>query len=117
MGIPNDSYVLVTDIGMGSNGLHCGRCCRVRAHPNGVAQGHWYHPDGREVRSFTGEDTGSPRNFFSRDRIHGIVCLNRIGNPPDGGCYRCEIPDAYGDTETLYVSIGKNVFCSIRTCA
>ena len=35
-------------LGMGSSGLHCGRCCRVRAHTNGVAQGHWYHPDGRE---------------------------------------------------------------------
>ena len=109
--IPSDGYVLFTDIAEGAGGLLChtdrSDCCRASDHPNGGAQGHWYHPDGREVRSFTDVDTpGSPRNFFYRNRDTGIVRLNRRGTPPERGHFRCEIFNAAGDMVILYVIIG-----------
>ena len=112
--IPNDSYVLASDIGVGDSGLHCNTdssdCCRGRDNPNGGAQGHWSWWEWTWVRSFLDEDhTGSPRNFFSRDRVAGVVHLNRYGTPPtaERGHFRCEIPDASGVNVTLYVNIGE----------
>ena len=105
--IPNDSYVLASDIGVGDSGLHCNTnrsdCCRVSG------EGHWYFPNGNEVMSFAAEDMARPGldNFFSRDRVTGVVRLNRYGNPTDRGCFHCEIPDANGVTVTLYVNIGE----------
>ena len=78
--IPNDDYVLFSDIGTDDTGLHCNTdrsdCCRGSDHPNGTAQGHWYRPNGREVLSYSQEDKGFPRNFISRNRVAGIVRLN-----------------------------------------
>ena len=112
--IPNDGYVLASDIGSGSTGLLCNTdrsdCCGRGDHPAMALQGHWYRPDMTEVMSFGAEDAANPtRNFFSRDRGTGIVRLNRNGSPPaaDRGRLRCEIPDANGDTVTLYVNIGE----------
>ena len=108
--IPNDGYVLASTIDSGANGLHCNTdrsdCCRGSDNPHYVAQGHWYHPDGTEVMSFTIENTADPwpHNFFFRDRVTGIV---RIGIPPDRGRFHCEIPNAVGDLMNLYVNIGK----------
>ena len=115
--ISNDSYVLISDIGIDSTGLHCNTnrndCCHASNHPNGVAQGHWFYPDGREVMSFVTENTVSPAsgNFFFRNRSTGIVRLNRNGNPErDRGRFCCKIPDASGEPETVCVIIGKDVF-------
>ena len=111
--IPSDGYVLASDIGTGDSGLHCNTdridCCRGSVNPSGTAQGHWYHPDGSEVMSFTAEDAARPEpdNFFSRDRATGIVRLNRYGNPTERGRFHCEIPDASGNTVTLYLNIGE----------
>ena len=111
--IPNDGYVLASIIDSGANGLHCNTdrsdCCRGSDNPNRVAQGRWYRPDGTEIMSFTIEDAANPEphNFFSRDRVTGIVRLNRIDIPPDRGRFRCEIPNAIGDLMNLYVNIGK----------
>ena len=62
--VPNDSYVLVSDIGIDTSNLLCNtnrsNCCRGGDHPNGIAQGHWYCPDGMEVMSFTIEDAANP---------------------------------------------------------
>ena len=106
--IPNEGYVLVTDIADGAGGLLChtdrSDCCRAS---DGLAQGHWYLPDRSQVGSYTEEDTGPPRNFFSRNRGAGIVRLNRFGNPPERGRFRCEVPNAADDTVTMYVNIGE----------
>ena len=108
MAIPNDVYVLVTDIAEGDGGLLCNTdrsdYCRAS---DGVAQGQWYLPDGSQIRSFTDVDTGSPRNFFYRNRDTGIVRLNRIGTPSERDHFHCEIPNDDGDTVTLYVNIGE----------
>ena len=111
--IPSDGYVAVSDIGIGSTGLHCNTdrsdCCRGFDHPRGIAQGHWYLPNGIEVMTFTEEDWARPEpdDFFSRDRRVGVVRLNHNGNPTDRGRFRCEIPDTNGVTVTLHVNIGK----------
>ena len=110
--IPNDSYVLANDIGVGFTGLHCNTdrndCCRGADHPSGVAQGHWYLPDGRQVGSYTQQNANDPTgNFFSRDRSTGVVRLNRNGYPSQRGHFRCEVPDASGVTVNLYVNIGE----------
>ena len=106
--VPNDGYVRVTDIAEGNGGLLChtnrNDCCRAS---DGVAQGQWYRPDGSQVGTFTAEDTGPPRNYFYRNRFTGIVRLNHIGNPPERGRFRCEIPNAAGVNVTMYVNIGE----------
>jgi hypothetical protein len=109
--IPNDGYVHISDIGIGGGGLHCNSdksdCCRGAYATDGVAQGHWYRPDGTLVGSFTQEDSSDPtRNFFSRDRGTGVVRLSRYGNPPERGRFRCEVPNAAGNMVTVYMNIG-----------
>ena len=116
--VPNDGYVLVSDIGTdNNNALLCNTdrsdCCRGGDHPNGIAQGRWYRPDGMEVMSFTIEYAADPtqaRNFFYRSRGTGIVRLHRRGIPPQSqrGHFRCVIPDASGTNVTLYVNIGES---------
>ena len=107
--IPNEGYVLAMDINFGDTGLHCytdrSDCCSAS---DGAAQGHWYRPDWTQVGSFTQEKTNDPStNFFSRDRTTGVVRLNRRGNPPQRGRFRCEIPNADGTLVNLYVNIGE----------
>ena len=119
--IPNDSYVLFGDIGTHDASLQCNTdrhdCCSTSDHPNGVAQGRWYHPNGSEVLSFTDQNTpGSPRNFFSRNRDTGIVRLNCFGNPPERGRFHCEIPNTAGVMVTMYVNIGEWFVSSSTQC-
>jgi hypothetical protein len=107
--IPNDGYVLASDVGTGDAGLQCNTdrsdCCRG---VDGAAQGEWYRPDGTQVGTFTDEDARDPtRNFFSRDRGTGVVRLNRFGNPSERGRFRCEVPDAAGVDVTMHVNIGE----------
>ena len=109
--IPSDGYVRISDIDINDAGLLCNTdrisCCRS-SDPDGVAQGHWYYPDGTQVESFTQEVAIDPtRNFFSRNRGTGVVRLNRSGNPPERGRFRCEVPNADGINVTMYVNIGE----------
>ena len=114
--IPSDGYVLASDIGADSSGLNCytdrSDCCRSADGPDGVAQGHWYRPDGTQVGSFTQEGANDPsRNIFYRNRDAGIVRLNRLGDPPERGRFRCEVPDAAGDLVNEFVNIGEWLEC------
>ena len=101
--ISNDGYVRVSDIGIDAiNGLYCNTdrsgCCRSTDAADGVAQGHWYLPDGSEVGSLSQEDDANtgPRNFFFRNRDVGVVRLNRIGDPTERGRFRCEVANDAG---------------------
>ena len=113
MVIPNDGYILASDIGKDDNGLYCNTdrsdCCRLADHPNAtIVQGEWYYPNGSLVQSFTHESALNPtRNFFYRNRFTQAVCLNRIGDPPQRGRFSCEVPNADGDNVTMYVNIGE----------
>ena len=108
--VPNNGYVLASSIGY--DGILCNtdrsNCCRASDNPNGGAQGHWYRPSGDEVLSYTEERANNPREpFFARNRGSGIVRLYPDANPSERGQFRCEIPNASGDTETRYVNIGE----------
>ena len=61
--------------------------------------------------SFTAEDQARPEpdNCFSRNRATGIVRMSRYGNPTERGRFRCEIPDADGNTVALYLNIGEYI--------
>ena len=121
--IPSDGYVLVTDIGAYASGLYCNTdridCCRASDASDGLAQGHWYFPDGTQVGSFTQESAYDPsRNFFSRDRLTGVVRLNRQGNPPWRGHFFCVVPNAAGVYVIMYVNIGEyNCACVLSSTA
>ena len=114
MTIPNDGEIVFSDIGRDGNidgrSLLChtdrSGCCRGADASDGVAQGHWYRPDGTQIGSYTQENNGTG-NFFSRDRLTGVVRLNRFGNPPERGRFRCEVPNAAGVIVTVYVNIGE----------
>ena len=112
MTVPNDGYVLASSIGGNSDGILCNTdrsdCCRASDNPNGGAQGHWYDHEGNEVGGYSMEYTENPNGaFFARKRGSGIVRLYRNGNPTERGRFRCEIPNASGNTETRYVNIGE----------
>ena len=101
---PNNSEVLLTDIGEGDNALLCltdnTQCCRGSDNPFGVFLGQWYFPNGSTPR-------GSPSgNSIYRTRGPSVVRLNRRNNATSPtGLYRCEIPDASGTTQTLFVNL------------
>ena len=103
----NNSVVSITDIGDGEDALLCHtdntQCCRVRDNlPDRVAFGLWFFPNGDEV----GNDDGD----FFRNRGESIVRLNRRNNAHSPtGRYRCEIPDASSEEQTLYVDVGELV--------
>ena len=112
--IPNGGSILVTDIteghyGVTDGGLLCITdsidCCRASDNPNGFAQGEWYFPNGSLVQ-ILGTQYGES-DIFYRNRDTRLVRLNRVGNPPGRGLFRCEVPNAEGITVTLYVNIGE----------
>ena len=113
MRISSDGYVLVTEItedgSEGDGGLLCitdrSNCCR---NIDGRAQGEWYFPAGGQVPTEgTQKNAFQDEHFFFRNRNEGIVRLNRRGDPPERGRFRCEVPNASGATVTLYVNIGE----------
>ena len=108
--VPNDGYVLVTDITEGGTGMNDGGllcitdrtdCCRGR---DGVAQGEWYFSNGSLVEIQGTRTTG---DFFFRNRDARIVRLNRFDNPMERGRFRCEVANATGVNVTVYVNIGE----------
>ena len=109
--IPNDGEVIFSDIGTNASGLLCNTdrssCCRSSDAADGVAQGHWYRPNGTQVGTFGQESAIDPIDFFYRDRLTGVVRLNRVGNPPERGRFCCEVPNAAGDLVTVFVNIGE----------
>ena len=106
--ISNNGEVFFSDIGTEDSGLLCitnrSGCCRSS---DGVAQGQWYRPSGTRVGTLGLESAIDPMDHFYRDRGTRVVRLNRVGNPPERGRFRCEVPNADGDLVNLYVNIGE----------
>ena len=99
---PNNSIVLLSDIGEGSSGLFCltnrTRCCSTTA--GGERRGAWRFPNGSEVVQ---ESIGGD---IYHDRSYSSVILNRRNNAVGStGIYTCEIPDAGNTTRTLYIGV------------
>ena len=95
----SDTALDIRDIGTGGSALLCvtdrAGCCTGAGRT-----GEWYYPDGRRVNiQAAGED-------FYRNRGDRILRLNRVGNVlGPTGQYRCEVPDASGVTQNIYITI------------
>ena len=102
--IANNSYVDVSDIGEGDEALLCHTnkpdCCGAR--PNRA--GEWYYPNIIQVR------TKEPfHDEFYRNRGTQVVRLNRQQGTFTEilrGRFRCEVPDADNNTQSIYAYIG-----------
>ena len=96
----NNSVVNITDIGTDGAALICTTtrqtCCLS------IDGSHWYFPDGSWVqrtsttyyRSRTVPNTGGP-----------TVRLHRNPGATTTGIFHCDIPDASGDLQSIYVGI------------
>ena len=94
---PNNSIILFEDIGEAANALLCTTdkvdCCRGGSNVGGA----WYYPSGRQVIGSTD---------IYRSRGTQLVRLSRRNDAQSPrGTYRCEIPDASGITQNLFVTI------------
>ena len=105
----NNSVVTITDIGTGSAALICTTtrigCCLS------TDGSHWYFPDGSTVQRT--DTTYYRTRTISRFRTRtvaglggvGTVSLNRNPVATTTGVFRCDIPDASGVLQSLYVGI------------
>ena len=98
---PNNSIILFEDIGEAANALLCMTdrvdCCSGDSFGGG---GHWYFPNSSEAEG------GFLGGSIYRNRGPQVVRLNRRNDAQSpNGMYRCEIPDARGNTQKLFVTI------------
>ena len=109
--IPNHGFVPLNNIGESPNSLLCltdNTACCARAQTPGLAVlGEWYYPNGTGVpNSIVAEPPGQPRLLweFYRNRGPSVVRMHRRrGGVP--GIYHCEIPDAAGVNQTMYIGL------------
>jgi len=98
MNLTNNSIVTNTDIGAGAAALLCTTtyipCCT--SGNNGTE---WYFPNGSQVLN---EALPYQR---TRGRYPGRVILSRNSESTTTGIFHCDIPDASGVTQSLYVGI------------
>ena len=96
----NHSIVTITDIGTNSAALLCtttlpGCCFTFSGSANG-----WFFPNGSAVTNV--------RNlpyYRNRARNPGTLLLHRNPEGTTTGIFRCDIPDASGVLQSLYVGI------------
>jgi len=99
LNLPNNSIVTNTDIGTGAAALACTTtytpCCNS-ANP----ETQWYFPNGSQVPN-------NPNLPYQRTRGHfpGRVILNRNSESTTTGIFHCDLPDASGSPQSLYVGI------------
>ena len=93
------------DIGEWDDALLCmtdNRMCCARAQVPGFGiLGDWYYPNGTGVSNI-----GEMWEFY-RNRGQSVVRLNRRRGGV-AGIYHCEIPDANGITQDIYVGLYTN---------
>ena len=94
----------VTDIGSSffMSALFCLtpslECCSDSETPNAASvTREWYLPDGRPVPS--------AGTVFSREQVSSAVAFYRSGGTSPSGVFHCEIPDASGTSQNIYVGI------------
>ena len=95
----NNSIITLNDIGEDSLSLLCytnnTQCCRTAGPVR-----EWYYPDGSMVRVM-----GSGDDIY-RDRGPSVVRLHRRNSAMmPTGVFHCEIPDASGTSQNIYVGI------------
>ena len=75
-------------------------CCRSSDTPQGVrAIGEWFFSNGSSV-----DNEGSGDDIY-RGRGPSFVRLSRRNNAQPTGVFRCEVPDASGTNQQLYVGV------------
>jgi len=109
MTLTNNSIVAMTDIGIGSAALVCTttyRPCCSSDNPNTQ----WYFPNGSQVPN-------NPALPYQRTRAAtGRVILSRNSESTTTGIFHCDIPDATGMFQSLYVVIyacATGEFCTL----
>ena len=99
------------DIGEGGDALLCltdNRMCCARAQsPGGDVLGDWYYPNGTVVGNYYVDSYNRVMWEFYRNRGQSVVRLNRRRGGATG-IYHCEIPDANGVTQDIYVGLYTN---------
>ena len=93
----NNDIVTIDNIDESDSSLLCYTnnllCC-------GNRQGEWYFPSGASVGT-----SGAGGNFY-RNRGPSVVRLNRRNNAMmPTGVFHCEIPDASGTSQSIYVGL------------
>ena len=96
----NNSAASLLEVGEGENALLCKtnrkECCGTP--PNRF--GEFYYPNGINV------PIAKQRQGFYRNRGENVIRLNRRdGITSPTGKYRCEIPDASGSVQNIYVNL------------
>ena len=94
----------LNDIGNSGRGpaLYCltpsTKCCSNSETPNeATVIREWYLPDGRQL--------SSAGTTFSREQVSSAVSLYRNGSTSPTGVFSCEVPDASGNSQNIYVGI------------
>ena len=99
---PNNSVVTITDIGTGSAALFCTTtyipCCLS------TDGSHWYFPYRNQIQNTTTLPYYTSRTD-ARSSPPGTVRLNRNPGATTTGIFYCEILDASGDLQSIYVGI------------
>ena len=87
-------------------------CCSDSETPNAASvTREWYLPNGTLVPS--------AGTVFSREQVSSAVALYRSGGTSPSGVFCCEIPDASGTSQNIYVGIypqgagEMNMYCCI----
>ena len=91
----NNSIVKLEDIGQGDDALLCVTDLPSQVQPT---LGNWFFPNLTRVPS-----SGAKWDYF-RTRGQSVVHLQRRRGGEEG-IYRCEIPDAAGVVQTLYIGV------------
>ena len=95
----NNSIVTRTDIGTGSTALLCTTtlpgCCS-----SSFPDTQWYFPDGSQV-----QNNGGLPYYRTRSRVSPSVLLHRNTQGTTTGIFRCDILDASGVLQRMFVGI------------
>lgn len=103
---PNNSVVSILDIGENNDALFCktdnSLCCSVVPY----RRGEFYYPSGERVLTL-----GSGDDIY-RNRGNQEIRLNRReGVTSPTGRYRCELPDASGMIQSIFINITRKYAC------
>jgi len=105
--IPNGGVVRLAALGTLLCKTVYNPCCST------VWQGGWSYPNGSAV-----PPAASGATLFTSRSSQGYIGLNQRNNFSEyglnvDGVYNCEVPDASGTTETLYVGIYSGPVCKL----
>ena len=100
----NNSVVNITDIGTGSAALNCTTTFKICCFSEPPPGTHWYFPNGSRVE-ITNTLPYYRRRTDGNLSPPGRVHLNRNPEGTTTGIFRCEILDATGSFQSIYVGI------------